>query len=196
MCRYYGIAFYRTLASMREERLAVNMLTATQESTFHLPQKKRTKNAPQYEITELDRILLETVYRYSVLLPRQIQTLIPAPSIQGILDRLYQRAYLELVPRPTYSHQEAKEPAYQLGPEGAKLLAELTETPLHAFYYWGRGDDKDKRRTEVSIFFLEHELENADLRIVFEQSAAQVGCTWEVWQDGFSLRRLKNWAKA
>jgi hypothetical protein len=193
--RHYGIAFYRTDASMIGEGEPVNMQPAIQESFFKLPQKKRTRNAPEYELTDLDINLLETVYRYSVLLPRQIESLIPLPNMQDIVDRLYQCAYLERIPRPTYSHLEAKEPAYRLGVEGARLLAKLTETPLNAFYYWGRGDDKDKRRTEVSIFFLEHELENADVRIALEQSAAQTGCTWEVWHDGFYLRRLRNWAK-
>jgi Replication-relaxation len=138
---------------------------------------------------------MATLHRYSVLTPRQLERLFPAFDVRNTLEQLYQNAYVERIPRPTYSHEEPKEPAYRLGTEGGRFLAEQTNTPFSSFYYWGKGDAKDRRRTQVSIFFLEHELENADVRIAFEQAAAQTDCAWELWQDGFSLRRLKSWAK-
>jgi len=146
-------------------------------------------------LTDLGISIMATIHRYSVLTPRQIERLFPAFDVRVTLESLHQNAYLARIPRPTYSHQEVKEPAYRLGGEGAKFLAAQTATPLSSFYYWGKGDDKDRRRTQVSLYFLEHELENADVRIALEQSAALAGCTWEVWQDGFYLRRLKSWAK-
>jgi hypothetical protein len=167
---------------------------------FKLPRKRRSVGAPALHLTEQDIAILHTVHHYSLLLRRQIETLLAPyyPSFylsEDILERLYQSAYLERVLRPTYSHEEPKEPAYRLGSEGGRLLASVTETPLSSFYYWGKGDDKDRRKTEVRVSFVDHELENADLRIVFEQSAIRNGCTWELWQDGFELRRSRGWAR-
>jgi hypothetical protein len=73
------------------------------------------------------------------------------------------------------------------------LLAERTGTPLHQFHYWGKGDDKDARQTQVTPMFLEHGLALASVRIAMERAALANGCTIEVWHDEITLRRNKEW---
>jgi Replication-relaxation len=64
-----------------------------------------------------------------------------------------------------------------------------------AVVVYSRAANDRPSKTSVLLSWLEHELENADIRIALEQAAAAMGAQWEVWQDGFYLRRLRNWAK-
>jgi hypothetical protein len=80
---------------------------------------------------------------------------------------------------------------YRLGARGAKLVADDLGQPFRSFWYWGRGDDKDRHATSVSYPFLEHAIALADIRISLERAATNTHCTIELWRDDADIRRAK-----
>ena len=105
------------------------------------------------------------------------------------LRLLYQHGYLERILRPIYPALGSLGPVYWLAARGARLLAERTGTPLQELHYWGRGDDKDARQTQVTPMFLDHGIALASVRIAMERASPGNGCTIEVWRDEMTLRQ-------
>jgi len=145
-------------------------------------------------MTARDTAIVEAVHRYRMLERRQIEKLFSPSSphstrIPRRLRLLYQYSYLDRVLRPIYPEEGDRGPVYRLGVEGARLLARRTGTPLASFRYWGRGDDKDARKTHVTPLFLEHGLALSDLRIAIERAAFARNCTIQFWQDEMDLKR-------
>jgi hypothetical protein len=65
--------------------------------------------------------------------------------------------------------------------------------PVGQFRYWGRGDDKDSRRTQVQPLFLEYGLALADVRIAIEQAARSNHVFVEMWRDDVEHRHARDW---
>ena len=82
---------------------------------------------------------------------------------------------------------------YRLGPEGAKLIAGRTATPIEDLRYWGWKHDKHRSKMRVSPQFLEHSIEATDVRLAIEKSAGITGCTVEQWIDETEFRRRRHW---
>ena len=173
------------------------MLGVMPTPDLHLHRKRRTINAPTFQMTPRDIALVEAVHRYRLLERRQVEDLFfsPTPGRHTNTNRsrerlrlLYQHGYLERIHRFTHPAEGSQGPVYRLGVNGAKLLAEQAGVPVGQFHYWGRGDDKDARQTRVQPLFLEHGLALADLRIAIEQSAKRNGCWLEMWLDDVELR--------
>ena len=168
-----------------------------------LPRKQRTLHAPPFRLTERDTQIIEAVHRYRILERSQVEQLFFAQA-DGLahtntnrarerLRFLYQHGYLERILRPIHPWLGSHGPAYRLAARGARLLAECTGTSLHEFHYWGRGDDKDARQTQVTSMFLEHGIAAASVRIAIERAALANGCRIEVWHDEITVRRNREW---
>src|SRR6266508_3114964 len=127
-------------------------------STHAFSPKLRIKNAPPVEVTDPEMDILHALHRYRLLEWRQILDLFGSsvPDIKHLaerIERLYQNAYLEDVPRPLYPSEAERGHVYRLGVAGAHLLAGQLSIPFPAFPYWRKGDDKDSRQTQVSALF-------------------------------------------
>jgi hypothetical protein len=179
-------------------RIIEGMLT----SLPYFSQKRRLVRAPTFRLMPRDEAILEAVCRYRMLERDQLERLffISDPlqrtntnRVRERLRLLYQHRYLERVIRPYYPGQGSAGPVYRLGVNGARLLAGRTGVPLQEFRYWGRGDDKDARRTQVRPEFLEHGLVLAETRIAIEQSARRLGALIECWRDDLELRQARDW---
>ena len=174
-----------------------------QVANASLPRKQRILHAPPLRLTIRDVHIIEAVHRYRMLERSQVEQLFFAPAdgrvhtnINRVRERLrllYQHGYLERILRPIHPSLGSLGPVYRLAACGARLLAERTGTPLHEFHYWGRGDDKDARQTQVTPMFLDHGIALADVRIAMERAALANGCTIEVWRDEMTLRRNREW---
>lgn len=172
------------------------------ERELYLPDKLRTETAPPFRLTNRDVLIIQAVHHYRMLELRQMERLFfqTHPESHGNLKRcqkrlrlLYLQGYLERIPRPIHPTEGSKGPVYRLGVSGAKFLAEQKGLPLHEFHYWGRGDDKDARRTQVQPLFLEHGLELAEVRLAVELSTLRHDLKIEAWQDEVELRRAHAW---
>jgi hypothetical protein len=169
-------------------------------SPFAFSQKLRTRNAPPVEIADLEMGILHALHRYRLLEWRQIRALFASsvPNMEHLAERielLYRNAYVEEVPRLLYSAEMERGKVYRLGGVGAQLLAGQLSIPFPAFQYWRKGDDQDRRKTQVSSLFLNHTIELIDIRIALERSAARNGCTFEMWQDEVTLQQGRNWPR-
>jgi hypothetical protein len=76
---------------------------------------------------------------------------------------------------------------------GARFLAQRSGVPISQFHYWGRGDDKDSRRTQVQPLFLEHGIALADVRIAIEQASVKNDVCIEAWRDDVEIRHARDW---
>jgi hypothetical protein len=168
----------------------------------HLPEKRRTRRAPPFQLTERDTAIIEAVHHYRMLERRQVEELFFLSTdgqhtntsyARKRLRRLYLQGYLERILRPIDPSAGSRGPVYRLGPTGARLLAQQVGVPVGQFHYWGRGDDKDSRRTQVQPLFLEHGLALADVRIAIEQASMKNGVGIEVWRDDVELRHARDW---
>ena len=146
----------------------------------HLPEKRRTRQAPPFQLTERDIAIIEAVHHCRMLERRQVEEHFFASTAgqhtntsyaRKRLRRLYLHGYLERILRPIDPSEGSRGPVYRLGPVGARLLAQQAGVPVGQFHYWGGGDDKDSRRTQVQPLFLEHGIALADVRIAIEQAA-------------------------
>jgi hypothetical protein len=157
---------------------------------FSFSRKRRTLSASPIELKEKDKKILRAVHKLRAVEVLHIEKLfgISQTYAKERLTLLYDNAYLELVPRP----YAPKQLVYRLGSEGARVLAAEMEVSLASFRYWGKGDDKDRRKTEVSPYFIEHTLELTSIRIAFQQSAEVNGFTVEEWRDESEMRRPEN----
>src|SRR5437867_4995468 len=140
-----------------------------QSSTLFSP-KKRSLHAPPVEVTDSALVVLRSVHRYRLLEWRQILDLFGSSvndtkELAELIERLYQNAYLEAIPRPLYPGEETKGQLYRLGAAGALLLSGQLSIPFPDFEYWGKGDDKDRRKTKTSRDYLSHSIELADTRM-------------------------------
>jgi len=165
----------------------------SQEETFH--RKKRILSAPHFWMTDRDEEVIGAVYRYRVLDRPQVEKLFFATAnrTRERLRLLYQHGYLERVPRMIYPGEPSRGPAYRLAARGAKFLARRSGVELKELHYWGRGDDKDGRRTEVTNLFLEHMVAVADIHIAFELAVNNKLCTIDVWRDDMEMRHARDW---
>ena len=163
-------------------------------------QKRRSINAPPVEVGDGELAILRAVHRYRLLEWRQLQDLF-ATSVADTkhlaerVELLYRNGYVEEVPRPLYPAEMERGKVYRLGVAGAQFLAGQLSLPFKDYLYWGKGDDKDNRKTHVSSLFLNHTIALVDIRIAFESAAAQNDCTFEVWQDETDLQRGRNWPR-
>jgi hypothetical protein len=163
-----------------------------------LPIKRRITRAPLFRITERDISVVAAVHHYRMLERRQIEYLFfgggtNTNRARERLRLLYQHGYLERIARPIYPTIPAPGPVYRLSARGAKLLAERTGTSLRQFFYWGRGDDTDARKTQVTPLFLEHGLILADVRMALEKATIANDCTIELWRDEAEFRHTREW---
>ena len=166
------------------------------------PDKRRSRRAPPFQMTERDIAIVEAVYRYRMLERRQIENLFFLSATgqrtntsyaRKRLRRLYLHGYLERILRPIDPSEGSRGPVYRLGPTGARLLAQQAGVPVGQFHYWGRGDDQDSRRTQVQPLFLEHGLALADVRIAIEQAAKMNDVCIEAWRDDVEIRHARDW---
>lgn len=159
------------------------------------------KHPPPVVLTERDRQILHTVYQYRVLTREQIERLLFAPTngqdhftktskARQRLKLLYQHKYLQRVPLPL-SHGTwawAWQTVYRLARCGAEIVAQGLGIAPKELAYWGRGDDKDRRATEVTPLFLTHALHVNDVRIAVTLAAARWGYAVEKWLDDGQLK--------
>lgn len=168
----------------------------------HLPEKRRTRHAPPFQLTERDTAIIEMVHHYRMLERRQVEQLFFTSTAGQHTNTSYARkrlrclflhSYLERILRPIDPSRGSRGPVYRLGPKGAQFLAEQSGMPLSQFRYWGRGDDQDSRRTQVQPIFLEHGLALADVRIAIERAAMKNDVCIEAWRDDVELRHARDW---
>ncbi len=175
---------------------------ATMESATTTTTKRRKifeveKNPPRMFLTERDKEIIRAVYSFRMLTREQIQKLL-FPMIrrevpQRRLKYLYHHRYLERVPLPVSDHPlAAKKPVYRLAPRGAEQIAQEQDIELKELLYWGRGDDKDHRDTQVTSLFLEHELAVNEVRIAVTLSAQKHKMEVEKWLDEPTLRGFRD----
>jgi len=157
--------------------------------------KKRIRHAPHFWMTERDEEVIEAVYRYRVLDRPQIERLFFATRnrTRERLRLLYLHGYLERVTRMVYPGVPSRGPAYRLAARGAKFLSGRTGVSLAEMHYWGKGDDKDSRQTQVGHLFLEHMIAIADIHIAFDQAVRSKLCTIENWRDDMDMRHARDW---
>lgn len=150
-------------------------------------------------VTARDRDILRQVHAYRLLTREQIECLLFAPTngqdhftktskARLRLKLLYQHGYLERLPLPVGGAPWALQPVYRLARKGAELLASESGVNTKDFTYWGKGDDKDQRRTRVTPFFLQHTLQVNSFRIALTLAAQQFGFRIEKWLDDTSLK--------
>lgn len=194
-----GMLIYCTLSKKHfYTRYSVLAIMFARNSYLMFSPKRRTINAPPVEIGAFERELLRALHHYRLLEWRQIQDLFGAvvPNTKHLAERvelLFRNAYIEEVPRPLYPSEADKGAVYRLGSAGALLLSGQQRIPFADFAYWGKGDDKDRRKNHVSSLFLEHTIALTDIRIALEQSAVSNGCSFERWDDDYAIRRSRDW---
>ena len=162
-----------------------------------LPEKRRAKHAPPFQLTERDKAIVQAVHHYRMLERRQVEALFFTSASGQQTNTSYARkrlrylhlhSYLERILRPIDPSQGSRGPVYRLGPKGAQFLAGQSGILLSQFRYWGRGDDRDSHKTQVQPMFLEHGLALADVRMAFEKAAKRNACQIETWLDEMDIR--------
>lgn len=164
-----------------------------------LPRFRRVKQPPHMELTERDRQILHRVHAYRLLTRAQIERLLFPPEngqdhftrtsrARHRLKLLYQNKYLERLPQPVGSGTWAWQPVYRLARKGAELVARELGILPQDLVYWGRGDDKDRRATEVTPPFLTHSLRVNDVHIAVTLAAQRGGHKLEQWLDDGQLK--------
>src|SRR5712692_6810102 len=165
-----------------------------------LPRFKRVSEPPHMVMTERDKEILRQVYFFRLMTREQIERLLFPPDnghdhptktskARLRLKLLYQHGYLERIPTPIAPGHWAWRPVYRLCRKGAELVAQELGTTTSNLPYWGKGDDKDHRQTEISLLFLNHALETNDVRIAVIQATLAKGYIVEQWLDDTELKR-------
>lgn len=150
-------------------------------------------------LTERDKRILHAVHEYRMLTREQVERLFFQPEngqnhftktskARHRLKVLYQNNYLERVPLPVGNASWAWQPVYRLARAGAQIVAADLGASIKELAYWGKGDDKDRRATEVTPLFLQHALDINDVRIA--TTLAAQGCRYwiEKWLDDRELK--------
>lgn len=150
-------------------------------------------------MTERDKRILHAVYEYRMLTREQVERLLFAPEegqdhftktsrARHRLKVLYQNKFLERVPLPVGKAAWAWQPVYRLARTGAQMVAADLGVDLRELVYWGKGDDKDRRSTQVTPLFLSHTLQINDVRIAVTLAARQQSYRLETWLDDGQLK--------
>ena len=150
-------------------------------------------------LTERDKQILHTVQQYRMLTRKQIERLLFAPEngqdhftktskARQRLKLLFQHKYLERIALPVGTGTWAWQPVYRLARKGAELLAADSGMNVKDLVYWGKGDDKDRRATQVTPLFLAHALQINDVRIAVALAAQKYGYRVEAWVDDGQLK--------
>lgn len=182
---------------MENQTAILNPQPITKKS--RLPRFRRVKHPPAMALTGRDRQILHAVYEFRMLTREQIERLLFRPDggqdhftktskARLRLKLLYQNNYLERVPMPVGTGTWAWQPVYRLAQRGAAIVASELGIPVRKLQYWGNGDDRKKRATEVSVLFLAHALQVNDIRIAVTLAAAQHGYRVEKWLGDVELK--------
>lgn len=126
-----------------------------------LPRFRRVPEPPHFVMTERDKRILQAVHEYRMLTRAQIEQLLFAPEggqdhftktsvARHRLKMLYQNQYLERVVLSVGSASWAWQPVYRLACRGAEMVAADVGVNVQDLPYWGEGDDKDRRTTQVT----------------------------------------------
>ena len=164
-----------------------------------LPRFQRVKAPPPIVLTGRDKQILHTVQEYRMLTREQIERLLFAPEngqdhftktskARQRLKLLFQHKYLERIALPVGTGAWAWQPVYRLARKGAELLAADSGMNVKDLVYWGKGDDKDRRATQVTPLFLAHALQINDVRIAVALAAQKYGYRVEAWVDDGQLK--------
>lgn len=181
------------------DELKLTTLPLPSMKPSRLPRFKRAKNPPGMKFTERDGQILHAVYAYRMLVREQIERLLFQPEhgqeymtktsrARHRLRLLYHHGYLERLPLPVALGAWAWEPVYRLASKGAERVALDLGINKKDLAYWGRGDHKDKRPSEVTPLFLEHALSINDFRIAVTCAAQRQGFEIEKWLDDGQLK--------
>jgi hypothetical protein len=155
----------------------------------------RLRNLP-FHITERDLEVLSALHRYRLLDRTQIERLFftaphgqPSNRAHAIrrLKHFYDHGLVERVQRAGWWGKPNPGPAYRLAGRGAQLLADQIGIENDAFAYWGKSDDRDYHPTRVSNAYVDHTLQMAEVRMIFERAADQAGCSLVSWLDHYDL---------
>lgn len=168
-------------------------------SPSRLPRFRRVKQPPAMVMMERDKRILHAVYEYRMLTREQIERLLFQPGngqdhftktskARQRLKVLYQNRFLERVPLPVGNASWAWQPVYRLADLGAGTVAADLGVSVKELAYWGKGDDKDRRATDVTPLFLQHALHINDVRIALSLAAQGCGYRIEKWMDDSQLK--------
>lgn len=170
--------------------------------TSRLPRFRRVSAPPGMVLTDRDREILRQVYQYRMMTREHVEHLLFSPEngqdhftrtskVRERLKLLFQHAYLERIPVPVRPGTWAWQPVYRLGRKGAKMLAAELGITVGKLAYWGRGDDRDHRATEVSALFIRHTLAINTVRVAITRAAAAAGYRVETWLDDATLKQAE-----
>jgi len=174
-----------------------NTQPSTTNPPSRLPRFERVKHPPPMVVTGRDREILRQVHAFRLMTREQIERLIfscgierptRTSQVRKRLKLLYHHKYLERIPASIGPGVWAWRPVYRLARAGAQLLALDLGVAAEELRYWGRGFDKDYRRTEISALFLYHTLQMNDLRIAIILRAQTWGYSVDQWMDDAILR--------
>lgn len=182
---------------MDDRVLPMNPRPITNRS--RLPRFRRVKEPPPMVMTERDKKILHAVHEYRMLTREQVERLLFAPEggqdhftktskARHRLKVLYQNKFLERVPLPVNTARWAWQPVYRLARGGAEVVTADLGISVQDLVYWGKGDDKDRRATEVTPLFLTHALHINDVRIAVTLAAESSGYRIEKWLDDGQLK--------
>ena len=134
---------------------------------------KRGKAKP-IELTERDKVILLSLYKYRFLSTDHLQALTDTQSRWGMNKRLrllYDHKYIDKpkAQRALFSHAEKRPTIYALGNKGADTLAHQFNIPMPQSVYW---TEKNRRVREKHI---EHTLGISDFMVSVEMACKKVG---------------------
>jgi len=134
---------------------------------------KRGKTRP-IELTERDKVILLSLYKYRFLSTDHLQALTDTHSRWGMNKRLrllYDHKYIDKpkAQRALFSHAEKRPTIYALGNKGADTLAHQFNIPMPQSVYW---TEKNRRVREKHI---EHTLGISDFMVSVEMACKQAG---------------------
>lgn len=164
-----------------------------------LPRYQRAKNPPAMVLMERDQAILRAVQQFRLITREQVEQLLFLPEhgqahltktskVRERLKLLFHHGYLERMPTPVAPGAWAWRPVYRLGRKGAELLSQTQEVEASPLAYWGKGDDKDHRKSAPSLLFLTHTLAINDVRIAVLLAAKAQGYTVDRWLDDTTLK--------
>ncbi|HHL43192.1 MAG TPA: hypothetical protein ENJ42_06210 [Hellea balneolensis] len=134
---------------------------------------RRGKTRP-IELTERDKVILLSLYKYRFLLTDHLQALTDTESRWGMNKRLrllYDNKYIDKpkAQLALFSHAEKRPTIYALGNKGADTLAHQFHIPMPESVYW---TEKNRRVREKHI---EHTLGISDFMVSVEMVCKQAG---------------------
>lgn len=164
-----------------------------------LPRYRRVSDPPGMVLTPRDQEILRQVYAYRMLTREQIERLLFAPErgqdhftktskARERLKFLFHHGYLDRIPLPVGASSWAWRPVYRLARKGAEHIAAEQGIPVQQVAYWGKGDDRTRRHTQVSLLFMEHALQINDVRVAFAIAAKKEGYHIDKWFDDTTLK--------